>query len=207
MVNLLKFFKVSVKVKRKSETDFTCRSGCKEYLSSTVFPQLLRRVKKVRGVSYTRAKLPPTQENYKSLVDQHFTPNENYMFVLNADPYVYHGYKNESVKKKYKLYLYAIKKALRGKPYKKANYQVYPEFGDKNAKFHVNLLINLKYYPYVKSLCHDIRKSLTNSDTRYPKYSCTLPRTYGRKPNYYACKDARYMYILGYHPYIGKNIK
>ena len=199
---MMKLFNVSIRYKRKSDTDFKCRSGCKEYLTSHVLPQLLRQVKKVRGVSYTRAKLPPTQENYQSLVNQHFKPKQNYMFVLNADPYVYHGFKNESIKRKYKLYLYAIKKALRGKPYKKASYHVYPEFGEKNAKFHVNLIINLEYYPYVKCLCHDLRKYLTNRDTRYPKYSCTLPRTYGRKPNSYACKDAVIMYKMGIPPYI-----
>jgi len=201
----MKLFKVSVRYKRKTATDITCRSGCKEYLSSVVFPQLLNSVKRHRGSSFTRAKLPiPTQEYFQELVNQHFVPNKNYMFVLNADPYVYHGFANESTKKKYKFYLFIIKKALRGKPYKKASYQVYPEFGDKNAKFHVNLLINLDYYPYVKSLCHDLRKELTTVRTKYPKYSCTLPRTYGRKPNCYACKDAVYMYKLGYHPYIRK---
>lgn len=198
----MKLFNVSIRYKNKSDTDLTCRSGCQKYYSSVVLTQMLNSVKKIRGVSYTRAKLPPTNEDYNKLVNQHFKPNQNYMFVLNADPFVYHGFKHEKAKAKYKFYLRAIKKALRGKPYKKARYQVYPEFGDKNAKFHVNLVINLEYYPYVKLLCHDLRNLLTNRDTRFPKYSCTLPRTYGRKPNYYACKDAVIMYKMGLPPYI-----
>ena len=126
------------------------------------------------------------------------------MFVLNADPYVYHGFMKDSVKKKFKFYKYIIQKCLRGKPYKKEPYHIYPEFGDKNAKFHVNLLINLEYYPYVKLLCHDLRKELSTDRTKYPKYSCTLPRTWGRKPNSYACKDAMIMYKMGIPPHIQK---
>lgn len=197
----MKLFKVNIRYKSKSIHDFSCHSGCRDYFSSKVLLQLLNSVKKTRGISFTRAKSPLTQVYFQELVNSHFKDKMNYMFVLNADPYVYHGFNKDSVKKKYKFYKYIIKKCLRGKPYKKAHYQIFPEFGDKNAKFHVNLLINLEYYPYVKLLCHDLRRELTTDRTRYPKYSCTLPRTYGRKPNTYACKDAVIMYKMGIVPF------
>lgn len=202
MKGLMKIFNVKIKYKRNTEHSFKCQSGCKDYFTNHVLKQILASVKRKRGISPLGQNTPPNKVCFDDLITKHFIPKQNYMFVLNADPYIYHGYQNESTKSKYKVYLYIIKKAMRGKPYKNASYHVYPEYGDKNAKFHVNLVINLEYYPYVKSLCHDLRKQLTTSKTRYPSYSCTLPRTYGRKPNYYACKDAIYMSKLGIVPFI-----
>ena len=202
MKSLREIFNVKIKYKTKSEHSCKCESTCsKNWFSKYVLKQLLGTVKKKRGVSVLGQNSPPPNYFDEEII-KHFKSKQNYMFVLNADPYIYHGYQNENTKRKYQHYLWVIKKALRGKPYKNASYHVYPEYGSKNAKFHVNLVINLEYYPYVKSLCHDLRKLLTTSKTRYPSYSCTLPRTYGRKPNTYACKDAYYMYKLGIVPFI-----
>lgn len=201
----MKLFNVSIKYKRNTTTDIQCRSGCKEYLSTVVFPQLLNTVKRIRGASYTRAKVPlPTQEYFQELVIKHFILGKNYMFCLNADPNLYKGFHHESSKKQYKVYLHIIHKAMRGQPYKKTPYQVYPEYGDKNGKFHVNLIINLEYYPDAKNLCNDLRRLLTSEYTKYKAKSCSLPTTYGRKPNMYACKDAAYMHRLGLIPFIKK---
>ena len=202
MKGLMKLFNVKIKYKTNTEHSCQCKSGCtKNWFRNHVLKQLLNSVRRKRGIS-PLGQNTPSPTYFDEEITKHFIPKQNYMFVLNADPYVYHGYQNESVKNKYKLYLWIIKKALRGKPYKNASYHVYPEYGDKNAKFHVNLVINLVYQPYVKSLCHDLRRLLTTRKTRYPSYSCTLPRTYGRKPNSYACKDAYYMYKLGIIPFI-----
>lgn len=201
MKTLRELYKVSIKnkaVKKESKNPTTF----KEYFSSKVLIQLLNTVKRQKGISLFRQNSPLRQVDYEELVTKQFIPNKNYMLVLNACPYLLKRQRIKTSKKMYQLYLHAIKSSLRGKPYKKTQYQVYPEFGDINGKFHVNLLINLECYPYVKDLCHEIRSRITDDYTKTPRYSCTLPTTYGRKPNFYACKDAYYMQNLGYPPYI-----
>ncbi len=200
MKSLTELYNVSIKskaVKRESSTPITF----KEYFTVNVLTQLLNTVKKQRGVSVFRQNSPLRQVDYEELVTKQFIPNKNYMLVLNACPFLLKVSKTKTPKKIYELYLWAIKRSLRGKPYKKTKYQVYPEFGDINGKFHANLLINLDSYTYVKDLVHEIRSRISYGGREF-RYSCTLPTTYGRKPNFYACKDAYYMQNLGYPPYI-----
>lgn len=183
----------------KSPQVLNCLCSISTYYRSTVLKQLLHVTKRKRA-SHTWTEAPHTQEHYRALLTSHFTEKNTYFLVLNADTKVHPKFARDSAKSQYAFYKYCIKKSLRGKPYKNTHYQVYPEFGDKTAKLHCNLIIHLDYYPYVKSLVHDLRRNLTGIYAKTNRFSCTLPKTYGRKPCHYAIKDAIMMYNMNLCP-------